>query len=91
MGTIVCWGKKFSGQLGNGTHNEEADTPVSVVGIGTATAIAAGGDTSCALLEDATVWCWGGNFSGQLGNGEAGYSPFPVEVIDLFLVPTNKQ
>jgi hypothetical protein len=35
-----------------------------------ATAVAAGYGHSCALINDGTIWCWGRNFEGQLGNGD---------------------
>jgi hypothetical protein len=42
--------------------------------------IVVGDHTSCALLSDATVRCWGKNSVGQLGNGTTADSPKPVEV-----------
>ena len=42
--------------------------PVVNLGTGrTATAIAAGNSHSCALMENASVKCWGYNGAGQLG------------------------
>jgi alpha-tubulin suppressor-like RCC1 family protein len=35
-----------------------------------ATAVAAGWGHSCALIKDGTIWCWGWNQYGQLGNGD---------------------
>ena len=43
--------------------------PVAVRGIDAAIAIAAGSLSTCALLSDGTVRCWGSNSYGQLGNG----------------------
>lgn len=58
-GKIQCWGYGFFGQLGNGTNNVINPMPVTVSGITNATAIAVGGNHSCALLSDQTVLCWG--------------------------------
>nr|WP_322489641.1 RCC1 domain-containing protein [Chloroflexus sp.] len=55
-------------------------TPVAVSGLTGAIAIAAGLEHTCALLNDGTARCWGDNFSSQLGDGTAGYSPTPVQV-----------
>src|SRR2546427_727031 len=74
-GTVQCWGVGDSGQPGDGTFNNISTVPVAVVGMGgaghltNAVAVAAGGYHSCALLVDGTVWCWGRNLDGQLGNG----------------------
>jgi alpha-tubulin suppressor-like RCC1 family protein len=87
-GTVWAWGKGQSGQLGDGnfysTGNLGVATPVQVIGLTNVTAIAAGGIHSLALKADGTVWAWGDNQSGQLGNGiffigEAA----PVQVIGL--------
>ena len=65
-GTISCWGKNSSGQLGNGT-NENSVVPVQVSSITDATAISLGLFFSCAVRENGTVACWGSNRGGQLG------------------------
>lgn len=72
-GGVKCWGLNTSGQLGDGTTTQRI-TPVSVYASGTtafsgATQVAAGAAFACALKTDGTVWCWGSDASGQLGNG----------------------
>jgi alpha-tubulin suppressor-like RCC1 family protein len=44
-------------------------------------AIAGGGWHSLALKSDGTVWAWGHNYSGQLGNGTNIDSNVPVQVV----------
>ena len=80
--TIKCWGHNQNGQLGIGTAGGTSIVPVQVVGITTATSIAAGQDHACALLEDKTARCWGTNWHGQLGNGVLGGpdEPFPTPI-----------
>jgi alpha-tubulin suppressor-like RCC1 family protein len=73
--TIKCWGWNYDGQLGNGTsgyYYDSSATPVPVTGITNAAAVVAGRYHSCALLTDATIKCWGLNYSGELGNGTRG-------------------
>jgi alpha-tubulin suppressor-like RCC1 family protein len=85
-GHVDCWGANYNGQLGDGTATgpeyckEEpgslfegrcSKTPVEVQALTSATQVAAGGSDSCALLSSGHVDCWGGNLSGQLGDGIA--------------------
>jgi alpha-tubulin suppressor-like RCC1 family protein len=44
-------------------------------------AVAACGNHSLALQEDGTLWCWGDNTRGQLGNGTRVSSPTPVKLL----------
>ena len=68
-GKIKCWGFNYNGELGNGT-TEDSNLPVEVTGIDNAEKLYLGGYyTSCALLEDKTIKCWGMNNDGELGDG----------------------
>jgi hypothetical protein len=66
----------------NGNVWTAGSTPTQVTLPAKATAIAAGYGQGLALLEDGSVWAWGDNESGQVGNGEEGGSvETPVQVI----------
>lgn len=68
-GAVSCWGNNAVGQAGpNRTGEDIVTEPVSVPGI-SAVAIDAGGSHTCAIDEGATVWCWGSEYYGKLGNG----------------------
>jgi alpha-tubulin suppressor-like RCC1 family protein len=79
--TVWTWGSNFYGQLGNGT-NTATSIPVSVKPSGgvTVRAVAGGQGHSLALLSNGSVWSWGMNLQGQLGNGTTTDSNVPIEV-----------
>src|SRR6185312_2312339 len=80
-GSVWCWGADDRGQLGLGATGADVTAPAAVAGLpAPATGVAAGGVHSCATLADASVWCWGGNDSGQLGDGTTTDRPFPAKV-----------
>ena len=82
---IWCWGLGNIGQLGNGVISQtsgEAE-PVAVSGIDDAAEISAGWNHTCALRNDGTIWCWGGNEHGQLGDGTLENRPAPVQAGDI--------
>lgn len=81
-----CWGNNSEGQLGNGTTVNSA-TPIAIAGGLAFEAASAGGDHACGLVitlntspATGVPYCWGGNSSGQLGNGATTNSPTPVAV-----------
>ncbi len=79
-GLLRAWGRNNSGQLGNGS-TVDSPTPVTVSGLtGHIAAIAVGEQHNLALMEDGTVWAWGANESGQLGNNSTVNSSVPVQV-----------
>ncbi|HEX8834471.1 MAG TPA: hypothetical protein VF719_09735, partial [Abditibacteriaceae bacterium] len=68
-GTVWAWGNNSYGQVGNGS-TQNVLVPVQISSLSNqVSAIAAGVYHSVALKKDGTVWAWGSNFYGQLGDG----------------------
>jgi alpha-tubulin suppressor-like RCC1 family protein len=86
-GTVWCWGEADRGQLanivakacprGSGSCSLE---PLPVALPAAAKSIALGGDSSCALLTNGDVYCWGRNDHGQIGDGTTADATTPVRV-----------
>lgn len=51
--------------------------------IASATAVAAGGGHSCAILSEGNVQCWGYNGNGQLGSGTTEQSSLPIDASEV--------
>jgi len=83
-GTVWCWGGNGSGQLGDGTTTDRT-APVKVAGLGSLTmrTVAVAEQHSCATSSTGLVRCWGGNGSGQLGDGTTTGRLLPVAVIGI--------
>ena len=93
-GGAWCWGFNVYGQLGDGTTGDST-SPRRVVGLDSGVKeLALGMYHTCALKLDGTVYCWGFNRAGQLGDGTMDppngppdwkiYThPNPVQVINL--------
>jgi alpha-tubulin suppressor-like RCC1 family protein len=81
-GSVWGWGFNYYGQVGNGRSGSNVLSPVRVSGLSGVVAISAGhgGFTSYALKADGTVWAWGYDGLGQLGNGTSDENPHPLPV-----------
>ena len=72
-GNVKCWGRNTYYQLGAGTlanpiGDDETPASVGFINFGEPVVqIAAGGDHTCAILQNKKLKCWGRNDSGQLG------------------------
>jgi alpha-tubulin suppressor-like RCC1 family protein len=62
--------------------------PVDVVGLDNVTEITAGWFHTCARRADATLWCWGENDGGSLGDGTTDDRAAPTKVVALDDVDT---
>ncbi|MEO6601099.1 MAG: hypothetical protein ABIQ16_14560 [Polyangiaceae bacterium] len=89
-GTVKCWGKVWTtstsvvdGFAEQRTFATGSATPRLVAELGASSAITLGNNVSCALLQDATVRCWGSNAFGRLGSDDPNDSAVPVLVKGL--------
>jgi len=73
-GTVYAWGGNIYGQAGTGVLSDVVSRPTPVRGLTGITSVAAGHYHSLALKNDGTVFTWGRNNDGQLGNGNVNNS-----------------
>ncbi len=82
-GTVWAWGHNGDGQLGDGTFTNRT-TPVQVKDLSGVIAIDGGQHNhSLAVKSDGTVWGWGNNDDGHLGDGTYTNRNSPVQVADF--------
>ncbi|WP_449240906.1 RCC1 domain-containing protein [Desulfoscipio gibsoniae] len=90
-GSLWMWGYNGNGELGNGGEgNQETytmsglvplqDIPVKIMD--NAAAVSLGMNHTAAVKTDGSLWMWGDNEYGQLGDGSRKTSAFPVKVLD---------
>ena len=84
-GTVECWGTNAYGELGTSTSSDActpscSPTPVPVSTLSCVSTISLGGSSSCAVLSNGGLDCWGLNNSGQIGNGTTSRALRPVAV-----------
>jgi alpha-tubulin suppressor-like RCC1 family protein len=85
-GAVWCWGYGSNGELGDGTTNTySSPTNAVILPAGrTAVSIGLGGYHACAILDDASMVCWGLDNHGQGGNGQDDNDPRATPVTVAF-------
>jgi len=85
---VYCWGRNNHGQLGDNTTTDRY-TPVQVLGVNGSgyltniSQLSAGYDHTCALKNNGTLYCWGGNWAGALGDNTTTDRYTPVQVLGV--------
>ncbi len=101
-GTVWCWGYYYWGQLGDGrsaansvnSNNYSSLVAVQSVGLSNVAEVASGQTSTCARTNTGSVYCWGRNNGGQVGNGTQGDSSpntvqlFPQQVASFDILNT---
>jgi len=93
-GAAYCWGSNASGQLGAGASGPvQSSLPLTVaVPAGVSfVSLTAGTNHTCGLTGAGSLYCWGSDADGALGNGDATTAnqsaPSPVDTSALPAVP----
>lgn len=79
-GTVWGWGENIYGQLGPISKMREEPLPTRAVPGNDWKQVAVAGPHSVALKRDGSLWSWGNNWGGQLGDGTTNYSKVPIRV-----------
>ncbi len=83
---VYCWGYNADGELGN-NNIANSFVPTKVTGINgndfltDVTEVSVGEFHSCAVINGGSVFCWGKNHFGQLGNGKSYDELIPTQVM----------
>ncbi len=79
-GTLWTWGRNGRGQLGLGSFIFRKTTPTQVGTDSTWTMVSAGSEFALAIKNNGTLWAWGYNYNGQLGDGTTTTRHTPIQV-----------
>jgi len=80
--SLWAWGLNGTGQLGDDTTvSRLRPVPVVVGGISAWTRVSAGSDHTLAICEDGSLWAWGWNANGRLGDGTISQRRIPVRIM----------
>jgi hypothetical protein len=87
-GTLFCWGLNLSGELGNNSISYGGDA-VSLVPVQESTSatdwarVSMGGNHTCAIKTNGTLFCWGSNDHSQLGNNLISDGAMPHSLVPV--------
>ena len=88
-GSLYMWGDNFYGQFGNGKsggneyeYNEKVDSNIPIKIMDNVASVSLGSRHSAAITRDGSLYMWGDNGRGGLGNGTTEDSYVPIKIMD---------
>lgn len=87
-GALQSWGDNYFGTLGRGSFGGYTKSPAPIPSSTSTVSVAAGGYHTLQLRSDGSVWAWGWNEAGQLGEGTVTNRSTPTRVANLSDVVT---
>ena len=82
-GAVYAWGNNGSGRLGLNVQDVQKNSPTLITGLYSVAQVMAGVQHTVALKTDGTLWAWGDNLYGQIGDGTQVQRNAPVQVPSL--------
>ena len=79
-GSLWAWGRNLEGQLGDGMMMLIRTSPVRIGADSDWVSVSAGAGHTLAIREDGSLWAWGSNWDGRLGDGTTTQRTSPVQV-----------
>ena len=91
--SLRCWGDNWHGQLGDGSFSDKlSPVDIEIPSNSSAVTVDSGAFHSCVGMNDGSMYCWGYNSYGQLGNGGTTRAGIPMPVpLDSTQSPTDIQ
>jgi alpha-tubulin suppressor-like RCC1 family protein len=81
-GTLWLWGINVNGGLGDGSSVVHRSSPIQTVAGGTNWKLVAGGAYHTAAIKtDGTLWTWGRNTEGELGDNTVANKSSPIQTV----------
>lgn len=92
-GSLWMWGGNVNGQLGYGISDTQymnmSGNPTKLMD--SIESISLGNGHSAATKTDGSLWVWGSNTKGQLGDGTTTDSSTPIKIMDNIMLPSSEQ
>jgi len=90
-GSLYCWGDNDYGQLGTGDTNQRNSPTYVNLGGSSVISVEAGTGHTCAIVENGSIYCWGRNHKGQLGNDNFAANQRNPQLVNLSVGRTAVQ